>query len=76
LGSGNFGIVYSGVAKGEPAAIKKPIRNCEKETFKGVLSEVNVHCYIGKHPNVIRIIGAYTREVRMGNDISYCILKF
>jgi len=66
LGLGNFGTVYQGTAKGDPAAIKKPRTNCGKSAFTGALSEVNVLCYIGIHPNVIHFIGAYIKEIKEG----------
>jgi len=66
LGAGNFGTVYKGVAKGKPAAIKQPNKDCPKGTFKSVLTEVKVLSYIGLHPNVVGFFGAYTKEINKG----------
>jgi len=63
---GNFGTVYSGIAKGVPAAVKKPHTGCPKSTFKSFLSEVKILCYIGEHTNVVTFFGAYTKEIHKG----------
>jgi len=74
LGAGNFGAVYKGVAKGKPAAIKQPKTDCPKGTFKSMLTEVKVLCYIGLHPNVVGFFGAYTKEINKGKKAK--LLKY
>ncbi|CAL8121065.1 unnamed protein product [Orchesella dallaii] len=66
LGAGNFGTVYKGSAKGKEAAIKKPNQDCPKGTFKTVLTEIKVMCYIGMHPNIVCLFGAYIKEIHKG----------
>ncbi|CAL8132399.1 unnamed protein product [Orchesella dallaii] len=66
LGAGNFGTVYKGSAKGKEAAIKKPNQDCPKGTFKTILTEIKVMCYIGMHPNIVGFFGAYTKEINKG----------
>ncbi|CAL8121410.1 unnamed protein product [Orchesella dallaii] len=66
LGTGNFGVVYKGTAKGIPAAIKQLNKNCSKASFKSFLEEIKVHCYIGNHENVVEFLGAYTKEIHKG----------
>jgi len=66
LGFGNFGTVFKGTAKGKEAAIKQPNKDCPKDTFKNVLSEVKILCYIGFHQNVMKFIGAYVEEIGKG----------
>ncbi|ODM99250.1 Fibroblast growth factor receptor [Orchesella cincta] len=66
LGSGNFGVVYRGTMNDTPVAIKHLKRKCTTETFKSFLLEVKVHSHIGKHQNVVNLLGAYIREIRYG----------
>jgi len=66
LGMGNFGTVYKGIAKGFPAAVKKPHTDCPKNTFRSFLSEVKILCYIGEHAHVVKFLGAYTKEIQTG----------
>jgi len=69
LGRGNFGTVFKGTAKGKEAAIKQPNKDCPKDTFKSVLSEIKVLCYIGLHPNVLEFLGAYVDDIGKGDTI-------
>ncbi|ODM89156.1 Astacin-like metalloprotease toxin 1 [Orchesella cincta] len=66
LGSGAFGVVYAGTAKGIKAAIKVPKPGCSLETFKSFLSEVKVMGYLGSHENILGFIGAYVNEIQYG----------
>ncbi|CAL8136806.1 unnamed protein product [Orchesella dallaii] len=66
LGQGTFGTVYKGTVKEDAAAIKRPNSDCSKKTFMSVLSEVKVLSYIGIHPNVVKFLGAYTKEIHSG----------
>ncbi|CAL8068575.1 unnamed protein product [Orchesella dallaii] len=66
LGTGNFGVVYKGTAKGIPAAIKQPNKNFPKVSFKSFLEEIKVHCHIGDHAHIVGFLGAYTKEINKG----------
>lgn len=37
--------------------------------FKALLSEVKIMAFIGKHKNIISLIGAYTKDIRNRNDL-------
>jgi len=62
LGSGNFGTVYKGTAKGKPAAIKRPNGDCTKTTFKSLLCEVKVLSHLGVHHYIVGFIGATSKK--------------
>jgi len=66
LGSGHFGKVFKGVVKEKDVAIKQPKKGCPKSAFKSILCEIKILCYIGTHPNVFRLVGAYTQKVHKG----------
>ncbi|CAL8067938.1 unnamed protein product [Orchesella dallaii] len=74
LGQGAFGTVYKGTVKDDAAAIKRPNADCSKSTFMNVLMEVKVHSYVGSHPNVVNILGAYIKEIH--NGILYIATEF
>jgi len=82
LGSGAFGVVHKGRINGvtESVAFKKPNKNISVSQLKNLLSEIKIMIYIGKHENIVVLLGAYTEQIREGkashpiNDTS--LLKF
>ena len=69
LGSGAYGRVYKGTVEGhgEEVAVKMTLKsNATSSNLKTLLSEIKVLIHVGKHPNVVSIIGAYTSEVTAG----------
>lgn len=78
LGSGEYGLVLYGLYKNanppegqpfvKPVAIKtqKPLTS-GKEFFKALLSELKIMTYIGKHDNIVNLIGACTQNIRKRN---------
>jgi hypothetical protein len=36
--------------------------------FKTLLSEVKIMAYIGKHPNIVTLVGACTQNIRKSKD--------
>ncbi|CAL8132874.1 unnamed protein product [Orchesella dallaii] len=70
LGSGNFGTVYKGsiissLGVGE-VAVKVPMPG-SSEALKGVICEIKVMSYVGKHVNVLQLVGASTFDIKNGN---------
>ncbi|CAO4364224.1 unnamed protein product [Caenorhabditis nigoni] len=67
IGSGHFGAVHIGLLKRSnstweegktiPVAIKRPIHHYNKENLQLTYEELKLMCAIGKHPNVICLIG-------------------
>lgn len=69
LGSGQFGCVFKALIEtDEPkeVALKTIKKDCPKTALKGLLSEIKILTYLGKHPNIVSIIGAYTSELKSG----------
>lgn len=80
LGSGEFGVVSHGSVMspveeqaGEnmykrdwlPVAVKICRYGCIS-ALKGLLSEIKILAYIGKHENVVSLIGAHTEQLSQG----------
>ncbi|CAB3400912.1 unnamed protein product [Caenorhabditis bovis] len=78
LGQGNFGVVYMGwLSKARvnseiderirlPVAIKAPLRGYNVNHQRMLAEELKIMCAIGKHPNVIALVGAVTKNMRNG----------
>lgn len=47
-------------------ALKMAKSDCPKSALKGLLSEIKILTYLGKHPNIVSIHGAYTAELVSG----------
>jgi len=72
LGKGEFGLVYRGKVEGydKELAIKKNTANISATSFKNMLSEIKIMIYVGKHPNIVSIVGAHTGDIRQGIQIN------
>jgi len=78
LGSGAYGIVFRGKLVGYPdeVAIKTMKPHSTLSYFKALLSELKIMVYLGKHENVIHLIGAYTGRIKESKyALSYSILS-
>ncbi|CAL8128742.1 unnamed protein product [Orchesella dallaii] len=75
LGSGAFGFVYKGRIHdlGKDCAFKLTQASCSIATLKGLLSEIKILSYLGKHENIVSLIGSYTEELR--NGIVYVVTE-
>lgn len=67
LGSGAFGVVLKAEAHGliEPdvltvVAVKMVKRNCDITYIKALASELKIMIHLGKHLNVVNLLGACT----------------
>lgn len=70
LGSGAFGVVMKGEAKniveGESlttVAVKMVKKNADHTYIKALASELKVMVHLGKHLNVVNLLGACTKNV-------------
>ncbi|CAH1110876.1 unnamed protein product [Psylliodes chrysocephalus] len=70
LGSGAFGVVLKGEAKhiveGEPlttVAVKMVKKNADNTYIKALASELKIMAHLGKHLNVVNLLGACTKNV-------------
>lgn len=74
LGTGQFGCVYKALIENKSdednsqieVALKMAKSDCPKNALKGLLSEIKILTYLGKHPNIVSIQGAYTAEILNG----------
>ncbi|XP_066251648.1 vascular endothelial growth factor receptor 1-like [Euwallacea similis] len=70
LGSGAFGIVMKaearGIVPGEPktiVAVKMVKENADQSYIKALVSELKIMVHLGKHINVVNLLGACTKNV-------------
>lgn len=71
LGSGEFGKVcmakiFKESGKILPAAVKMPLTPATRGSLMGILSEIKVLSYTGKHENIVELLGAYTEQLPKG----------
>lgn len=78
LGTGEYGVVCCGSIKikdfdgtdkdkDEVNVAVKMCRTASNTALKGLLSEIKILSYLGKHENVVSLVGAYTVSVFKGN---------
>jgi len=81
LGQGEFGVVIKGkITKQDmtlPVAVKT-LRTTEISSLKAILSELKILMFIGKHRNVIQLIGAVTKKIHesKSNSQNFHSVKF
>lgn len=70
LGSGAYGVVMKAEAKGlipgEPVstvAVKMVKKNADHIYIKALASELKIMVHLGKHVNVVNLLGACTKNV-------------
>lgn len=70
LGSGAFGVVLKaeavGIVDGEKSttvAVKMVKRNADSTYIKALASELKIMIHLGKHINVVNLLGACTKNV-------------
>jgi len=69
LGTGFFGVVMKGQIthpNGDTSivAVKKVKRNVGLVYFKALLSELKIMAHLGNHPNIVKLVGACTHNIR------------
>lgn len=71
LGFGAFGSVFKGRIDGlvNDVAFKMTRTDCPVTALRGLLSEIKILIYLGKHENIVSICGAYTAELSTGMNI-------
>lgn len=78
LGSGNYGTVYKGVLSRNGSTVVVAVKtvdpdNTDVHCFKSLLLELKVMSYLGKHPNVVALLGASTTGIRDRDLLIYLI---
>ncbi|ODM90595.1 Receptor-type tyrosine-protein kinase FLT3 [Orchesella cincta] len=72
LGSGTFGIVYQGNVHrttGEAniiVAVKTTQPSSPLTAITGMVSEIEVMSHLGRHDNIVNLVGIYTKSIRKG----------
>ena len=86
LGAGAFGIVVKAEAKGileedekTTVAVKMVKRNADTTYIKALASELKIMVHLGKHLNVVNLLGACTRNVNksmLTKIITICVTRY
>ncbi|XP_044010236.1 vascular endothelial growth factor receptor 1-like [Aphidius gifuensis] len=72
LGCGQFGVVIKAEAQGiydddnasiKTVAVKKVQKSTEMTNFQALANELNIMIYIGKHKNIVNLLGACTKNI-------------
>lgn len=76
LGSGEFGKVYSGIVDTVDGEIEVAVKTTNplkfhKTTIQGLLSEIKVLAYLGKHKNIIELLGANIGKLKFGRVLIF-----
>ncbi|CAL8068917.1 unnamed protein product [Orchesella dallaii] len=68
LGEGNFGFVYKVKVTrfDSEVAVKVPRDGCSRQTMRSLLCEIKIMSFVGDNDNVIKFLGAYTKEIKTG----------
>lgn len=76
MGSGAFGVVMKGEAKGilegeesTTVAVKMVKRNADNTYIRALSSELKIMVHLGKHINVVNLLGACTKNVTKSNAV-------
>ncbi|XP_043065334.1 vascular endothelial growth factor receptor 1 isoform X14 [Drosophila ficusphila] len=78
LGDGAFGEVYKGEAKGilagEPSTVVavKTVKGSDPQSVKALVSELKIMIHLGKHLNVVNLLGACTKN-NIARDIKVIV---
>ncbi|CAG7722143.1 unnamed protein product [Allacma fusca] len=71
MGRGFSGIVYKCILDEHPVAVKE---NADISSLKSLLSELKVLMYLGNHENIVKLVGAYTKDLSRGR--AYMFVDF
>ena len=80
MGSGAFGLVYRATAEGigpnysekTTVAVKTTkSRSCQSQ-IKSLRSEVKIMIHIGRHMNIVNILGVCSKELSSKGNLSPC----
>ena len=63
MGDGQFGQVLRGTLGKAPVAIKTVKKCVDIMYVKALLSELKIMCYVGRHENIVSLIGACTEGI-------------
>jgi serine/threonine protein kinase len=68
LGEGNSGIVYLGRIHSlpDPIAVKTLKVEASIIDLKNLLSEIKIMSYVGRHDNIVQLLGAHTAKIERG----------
>ncbi len=68
MGEGNSGIVYKGRIHSlpDPVAFKTLKVDASVLDLKNLLSEIKIISYVGRHDNIVNLLGAHTAKIEQG----------
>lgn len=67
LGEGQFGIVLKGhhqTKQGTFPVAVKTVKDNDPNRLRTLLTEIKIKMHIGKHENIVNLIGAVTKDLR------------
>jgi len=59
----------------EEVALKTTGFNATAKDFTNLASELKLMIFIGRHPNIVRLLGAYTKELRQGKILHHLLVS-
>lgn len=81
LGAGAFGVVYKAEARGiinaevtTPVAVKMVKRTADNMYIKALASELKIMVHLGKHVNIVNLLGACTKHIAKRTLTTYFII--
>ena len=63
-----------GAVDGSPVAVKTVKPDAEKMHLTALMSELKILVFLGntgKHPNIVNLIGAHTKNMQKGNKVNF-----
>lgn len=83
LGSGAFGVVYKAEANGiidnniiTTVAVKMVKPNTDPSCIKALASELKIMIHLGRHLNVVNLLGAYTGNINKSITIFFFFFNY
>lgn len=75
LGSGAFGIVFQGRLDNTiTIAVKTVPKDGQESKLAALLSEVKTMNFVGRHPNIVQLLGVQFTDLKKGRFLSLCTI--
>lgn len=77
LGHGHFGLVLKGIVKDSQGKVRTDVAvktlktKADVGSLKALLTELKILASVGKHTNIVNLVGACTRKMGKGRESKY-----